>query len=172
MTKEQRPELAALAKYGQDTPPADRYIPSALTAAVPSRTPDPPSEPDEAMADRRDDDTEAGLEDRLLVHELRTQRVRRRARDILDAERRGPLPPFDAGTLAEMLARPQPPPSRVDGLIPSEAGTLVVAQRKLGKTTLDLNLAPIADHWRDLPRPLCSPSHQWRGGDSQLRGLR
>jgi hypothetical protein len=81
------------------------------------------------------------LEDRLLAHELRTQRVRRRAREILDVERRGPLPPFDAGTLRDMLARPQPPPARVDGLIPWEASTLIPAQRKTGKTTLLLNLA-------------------------------
>ena len=53
----------------------------------------------------------------------------------------GPLPPFDAGTLGEILARPPQPASRVDHLIPWEAGTLIAAQRKTGKTTLTLNLA-------------------------------
>ena len=40
-----------------------------------------------------------------------------------------------------MLARPQPPPARADGLIPWEASTLIPAQRKTGKTTLLLNLS-------------------------------
>lgn len=51
------------------------------------------------------------------------------------------MPPFDAGTLAEVLARLPEPPHRVEGLILSDALTLVVAQRKTGKTTLCLNLA-------------------------------
>jgi hypothetical protein len=77
------------------------------------------------------DPEEAAIEpdDRLLSHELRMQRVRQRARDILVAERHGPLPPFDAGTLRDMLARPPSPPARVDGLIPWEASTLIPAQR-------------------------------------------
>lgn len=49
--------------------------------------------------------------------------------------------PFDAGTLSEVLARPAEPPMRVDGLIPSDAGALLVAQRKTGKTTAELNYA-------------------------------
>ncbi|MGG5258794.1 AAA family ATPase [Phycicoccus avicenniae] len=46
----------------------------------------------------------------------------------------------DVATLGDLLARPDEPPMRVDGLIPSDASTLVVAQRKTGKTTLVLNL--------------------------------
>lgn len=52
-----------------------------------------------------------------------------------------PAPPFDAGTLAEILARPDEPPMRVQGLIPWEASTLIVAARKTGKTTTMLNYA-------------------------------
>jgi hypothetical protein len=52
-----------------------------------------------------------------------------------------PAPPFDAGTLADVLARPADPPMRVAGLIPWAASALVVAQRKTGKTTLLLNYA-------------------------------
>ena len=73
-------------------------------------------------------------------------RVRRR---LLDDEARlehrratePPAPPFDAGTLADILARPEDPPMRFDGLIPWESSTLVVAMRKTGKTTLLLNYA-------------------------------
>jgi transcriptional regulator of met regulon len=50
-----------------------------------------------------------------------------------------PAPPFDAGTLRELLARPADPPMRMDSLIPWESSTLVVAKRKTGKTTLILN---------------------------------
>lgn len=49
--------------------------------------------------------------------------------------------PFDAGTLTEILARPSEPPMRADGLIPSDASALLVAQRKTGKTTAELNYA-------------------------------
>lgn len=52
-----------------------------------------------------------------------------------------PPEPFDAGTLKEILARPPAPPARVMSLIPARSSTLVVAQRKVGKTTLLLNLA-------------------------------
>jgi hypothetical protein len=69
-------------------------------------------------------------------------RVLDEARDRLAAEKAAALAatPFDAGLLEEILARPAEPPHRVDGLIPSQAGVLVVAQRKVGKTTFDLNL--------------------------------
>ena len=60
---------------------------------------------------------------------------------MVAAELAGEAPPFDADLLADVLGRPAEAPHRVDGLIPSQAGTLVVAQRKTGKTTLELNLA-------------------------------
>lgn len=68
-------------------------------------------------------------------------RVGDAARAKVAAERAGTAPPFDAGLLEDFLARPAEPPHRVDGLIPSEGGTLIVAQRKAGKTSLLLNLA-------------------------------
>jgi hypothetical protein len=68
-------------------------------------------------------------------------RVLDAARAAVAAERAGAAPPFDAGTLAEVLARPAEPPFRVAELIPSAGATLVIAQRKTGKTTLVLNLA-------------------------------
>ncbi|MGN6413766.1 AAA family ATPase, partial [Flexivirga sp.] len=52
-----------------------------------------------------------------------------------------PAPEFDMGTLAEVLARPDEPPMRVDQLVPWSSSTLIVAQRKSGKTTLLLNYA-------------------------------
>ena len=51
------------------------------------------------------------------------------------------MPSFDAGLLADVLARPTEPPHRVTGAISSDAATLIVAQRKTGKTALMLNLA-------------------------------
>ena len=95
--------------------------------------------PDElaAMKARQD----AAADDLALDNEVRAQRIRKQAAAVVAAELAGQAPPFDADLLVDVLARPQEPPHRVDGLIPSQAGTLVVAQRKTGKTTLELNLA-------------------------------
>jgi hypothetical protein len=76
-----------------------------------------------------------------VEREARKIKVREAAKRKIRTEQNGPLPPFDAGTLRDMLARPQPPQARVDGLIPWEASTLIPAQRKTGKTTLLLNLS-------------------------------
>ncbi len=78
---------------------------------------------------------------RAVADETRVLRIRKAAQDRFRAEQEPEQPPFDAGTLAELLARPVDPPMRAEGLIPSDAGTLVVAQRKTGKTTLELNYA-------------------------------
>ena len=75
-----------------------------------------------------------------VAREHRTLRVRDEARRRLAAEKEGATTPFDAGLLEDILARPPEPPFRIEGLLPSEAGMLVVAQRKTGKTTLMLNL--------------------------------
>lgn len=70
-------------------------------------------------------------------------RVQEEARLLYSRQRLalGGIPPFDNGFLGDVLDRPAPPPHRVEGLIPSSAGTLLVAQRKTGKTTTILNLA-------------------------------
>lgn len=81
------------------------------------------------------------LEARLVHDELRKLRVRDVARALYDAEKTPPAEPFDLDTLTAVLARPAPPRARVEQLVPWEASTLVVAQRKTGKTTLALNLA-------------------------------
>jgi hypothetical protein len=77
---------------------------------------------------------------RGVSDELRHLKIRQAAQEALRAENQPAAPPFDAGTLGEILARPPDPAMRVDGLIPWDSSTLVVAQRKTGKTTLDLNL--------------------------------
>ncbi len=92
---------------------------------------------DKAFQDR----TYADQLDMDVAKRARQMKVDRLARAKVDAELTGDAPPFDAGTLAEILARPAEPPRRVEDLIPSEAGTLIVASRKTGKTTLQLNLA-------------------------------
>jgi len=76
-----------------------------------------------------------------VLDELSRLRVQAQARDLLAAERAGTSPPFDAGLLNDVLARPPEPPYRIEDVLPSDAGLLVVAQRKTGKTTLELNLA-------------------------------
>lgn len=78
-----------------------------------------------------------------VTAEVRRLWERHDAQKQFEEERaaREDIPPFDAGLLSEVLARPQDPPHRVENLIPFEAGTLLVAQRKTGKTTLELNIA-------------------------------
>jgi AAA domain len=88
---------------------------------------------------QRDASTE--MEDRMLAQEVRRLRVHKRAQEIVRNDDKPQGEPFDAGTLAEILARPAEPLARVDGLIPWQASTLIVAQRKTGKSTLVLNLA-------------------------------
>lgn len=85
------------------------------------------------------DEPDARLSPRVAMR-LADLRADREARAILAAEGHDEQP-FDAGTLAEVLARPAEPAARVDGLIGWEASTLLVAQRKVGKTTMVLNLA-------------------------------
>lgn len=75
-----------------------------------------------------------------VARKARDLKVAELARARLAAEKKGDLPPFDAGTLDEILARGAPPTPRVEDLIPAEAGTLIVAAKKTGKTTLQLNL--------------------------------
>lgn len=69
-----------------------------------------------------------------------------------------PPRPFDAGFLTDMLARPDGPPMRCEGLIPADGGTLLVAARKTGKTSLELNIArslitgePLLDRFETRP---------------------
>lgn len=90
-------------------------------------------------------DDDPGDYQRRVEREFFTLKAREEARGLLRAEKAAEeaasLPPFDLGTLAEVLARPAEPQHRVEGLILADALTLVVAQRKTGKTTLTLNLA-------------------------------
>ena len=74
-----------------------------------------------------------------IDREVRRLRIAAEARRIFAAENRGPEDPFDAGTLAEILARPAQPPMRIEELAPSDASILLVSQRKTGKTTLSGN---------------------------------
>jgi hypothetical protein len=117
---------------------------------------------------------------------LRTLRVREEARRRLAAEKEGATEPFDAGLLEDILARPPEPPFRIEGLLPSEAGMLVVAQRKTGKTTLMLNLARSLLTGQGFlgrfeVRRLCGniailnfevSGPNWRGGPTRLASLK
>jgi len=94
---------------------------------------------EEKAAERRRQAEEAYA--RKVREELVRLRARRDAEEHLRRENEGAAPPFDDGLLEEVLARPPEPPYRIGGLVPSDAGTVIVAQRKAGKTTLMLNLA-------------------------------
>lgn len=77
---------------------------------------------------------------------LINQRVERRILDddvakIYRERTEPPAPPFDMGTLGEVLARDPEPPMRMKGIVPWDASTLLIAQRKTGKTTAMLNWA-------------------------------
>lgn len=74
------------------------------------------------------------VERKLIEHEAKLQFGKAMAE--LD-----PAAPFDFGTLDEILARPEQVQFRVDGLVLADGFTSVVAQRKTGKTTFNLNLA-------------------------------
>lgn len=132
-----------------DPPPGDPERATALAGAALACRQKPPcwsrggsmadfdDELDQVLTEDRSD----GLHDRLVHDELRMLRAKSEARRLFAEEQRGVLEPFDAGTLAEILGRPQTPPSRIEGLVPWQAGTLLTAQRKAGKTTAVLNLA-------------------------------
>jgi Bifunctional DNA primase/polymerase, N-terminal/AAA domain len=85
-------------------------------------------------------DDERATFDSLVAKEAAKIRVREAARALVDASNRPPAEPFDAGTLGEILARPPQPKARIEDLVPWEAGTLITAQRKVGKTTFIGNL--------------------------------
>jgi hypothetical protein len=77
-----------------------------------------------------------------VAAELQRLRVRDQAATLLRAEKAAATPgePFDAAWLREVLARPEPPRDRIDGLLPWAGAMVLTAMRKTGKTTLVLNL--------------------------------
>jgi AAA domain len=80
------------------------------------------------------------LLDDAVKQEAHKLKIRELAKEKWAAEKRPPLEPYDAGTLGEILARPPLPKARIEDLVPWEAGTLIVGQRKVGKTTFNGNL--------------------------------
>jgi hypothetical protein len=95
-----------------------------------------------ALADA-EQQTKSGQSDFFdrVDEEVQKLRVREAARKQLESERQDGVDTYDAGLLQDILDRPAEEPYRIAGLIPSNGATLVVAQRKTGKTTLMLNLA-------------------------------
>jgi hypothetical protein len=76
-----------------------------------------------------------------VEYQARRLRVLDAARQLVAAESQRPQRPPDAGTLAELLARPDEARWRVHGLLPAGGRLLITAQRKAGKTTLVGNIA-------------------------------
>ncbi len=75
--------------------------------------------------------------DRLLSEMVGDMLRRERAKAILTEikERANPKPPPDAGTVADILARPETESWRIERLLPAGGRMLFTAQRKTGKTT-------------------------------------
>lgn len=78
---------------------------------------------------------------RAVAEEAQKIRVRRDAAALVRQEALGTLEEPDAGTLAELLARPAERRWRIDGLLPAKGRMLWSAQKKTGKTTAVGNLA-------------------------------
>jgi AAA domain len=98
---------------------------------------------DKLLADRQSDLYGTFQTVESVVDDLSNARIRQMVQERLEARERAAdqAPPLEAGTLAELMERPKDPPFRIEGLQPSRAALLVVAQRKTGKTTLALNYA-------------------------------
>jgi AAA domain len=129
--------------YDDDAPPD--FVPPNAAAPTPSDTwGSVPQLTEQQLAD--DDQEAAESLERIRFNEdvsskLRRLRIDNEAHRRFDSERRADLPPFDAGTLAELMQRPADPPSRIEELMPSQSSMLVTALRKSGKTVFNLNLA-------------------------------
>lgn len=123
---------------GLEAPPlVELAAPAQAPAAV-----EPTLEPVETLQDAQEAARDAAHRFAVDVErESYVLRVREAAKDKVAAEKAVTMAPFEAGTLAEMLALPPEPAHRVEGLIPAESSTLLAAQKKSGKTTLTLNLA-------------------------------
>jgi hypothetical protein len=92
-----------------------------------------------ALVKEKDDEATWFAND--VAEEIRKLRVRAEAKRRFTIEQQGQAPPFDDGLLSDILCRPPEPPYRIDRLMPSSGATLIVAQRKTGKTSLILNCA-------------------------------
>lgn len=82
----------------------------------------------------------AGRDDPMYSFELRRQHVR----DLIARDRElaawAEQPDIDGGLLSDLLSREPEPVPRIAELMPADANTTIVAQRKTGKTTLVGNL--------------------------------
>lgn len=124
--------------------------PAAAALPLPRNLPEPPRVTDTATpnetGDDLDDARDAHFEQQMrhnqdVAEALHRLRVQAEARQLLRREQEPASEPFDIGTLADILARPDQTAWRAEGLMPADASTLIVAQRKTGKTTLTLGLA-------------------------------
>lgn len=84
------------------------------------------------------------VDDRIRQHDVALgvyrEDVKAAVRQAI-ASRDADLTPFDIAPLSDVLGRPPEPTDRIAGLTPWNGSTLIVAQRKTGKTTAILNLA-------------------------------
>lgn len=86
--------------------------------------------------------TAGSTDEALIALEVRRLKTRAQAARLYRQETEGPPTPLDVTDGTELAARAlDAQPWRVEGLMPSEGSTLITAQRKVGKTTLVMNLA-------------------------------
>jgi len=140
-----RTAAQALAEWHRLVTGAVALAPAQPELSDPCRMIDLPEAPGRPLSDP-DAAPEPGEPERPTAFELRVRerlehlRADAEARRRYRAEAAGPVT-LDVATLAEILDRPEPPPDRIDGLLPADGTVLLNGPRKAGKTSLMVNLA-------------------------------
>ena len=82
----------------------------------------------------------------LIEHRARVIRIDRAARRKVDREETPAAPPFDIGTVRQMLARPTEPPFQIDDMLPFRSSMLLVhserSARALSSATWSTRCSP------------------------------
>ena len=140
--------LARLDDFVHGDSPFPPGVPGPRPSPVASVDPMQTAADERALLARMQDDEDQGdgsdvapeSHEAQVFHEYSRMLVREEARAMLDRHKAAEQEPFSVSTLGELLKRPPSPIDRVEGLIPWEGSTVIVAQRKTGKTTFVLNL--------------------------------
>lgn len=140
-----RTASAALAEWHRLVTGAVALAPAEAQDIDPCRMIDLPEASGRPLGDP-DAEGEPAEPERPSAFELRVRERLQHLQADAEARRRyraetAPPVTLDVATLAEILARPDPPPDRIDGLLPAGGAVLLNGPRKAGKTSLMVNLA-------------------------------
>lgn len=129
------PSTLAMTEKVQDDPRVTEELEAAETAEIDvfevlPEEPEPFDRPDAGSGFETD-----------VARELLRLQVRAEAQRRFNIESATAPVEFDVDLLVDHMLRPPPPAERVKDLIPWSGGTAIIAMRKTGKTTLELNLA-------------------------------